>query len=1574
MAKQKIVWTALPHGRVEEGPQAGQLRVSIVVSPRLTPQSAAEQQLGAPGFQDFHNWPKTLQAAKFSLRVGGSVVPVEMLGQPDAALWDEIFPATTFVEGFVFKDMSQVNLRSFAVRNVVRFLRRHYGALATEAAATHPTLLPWRGAQRDLKGMLTELGTLVETVSFGDRSVDFPRPGFDRFFDERAEAVLERTLDAEVFSPQGRYTAPVIGIDGKPSKDVLMPVRCLPADWQNPAGKPPVGEAAVMGMFRSADEYTFYQANRFYHRTRPTEAQKRMRRPRFENVPPPPVEDPFDFHRIVASFADYPAVLRALGLIIDVVLPKTNPILSSLGNQAQADGGIGVDVVWSNGHNGDADAYPNTAWRVTAGRFVTRSRTSDHLNGLLRLEGAHDPSLVASPTGAKPGHSDFDVYQLDPDGAALKTTNFLISAQNLVGKSLQPGSHGEVTYTTGDKQAVAALRSGGLGVSRHGRAAEVALTAASAALKNVALEGTSSQSRNILLYVEDVIRGYRVDVRHADKWFSLCQREGDYRRLKSGKLFEAKPDEGYVKGASTSSDGGDDHYLHESLFRWTGWSLVAERPGRTIRATESGDGGLQGESVEQVDDVAAQGNGLAVRFRARKGTLPRLRFGQDYRFRARTVDLAGNSLSQDDQDLGALEQATEPVTYLRMEPVDPPAFMQRHRHSEGESLERMVLRSNFDRSPKDYLETPDFQAAIKDPRSADFAYVERNERHVVPPKSSQQQCELHGLFDAITAPGTPDAIKLAYALAAREAGTLFDPAPGSDIELVTPTVSKEVAQTSMVPPALPSSEHPTGERLVGGQYIVHREARLATPYLADGAAGGFALREHVRGAFSQIGITEPMVLGPDAVVVRAPNEELVLLVRYAKPWPDAQGLRIVLAERAHTLDDGPCEEHFPDDGRPHWDNDQRVLTLFLRKGHIARLRYSSFVDGRFIGQFALPRWTASSGQRKFVENMAMMGAHWMLTPYRPLVLVHATQQPVCTPRLQKVAPEARKLGDTFADLDASVRLHGASTGKFEVVAEWTEWVDDIRRDRPQFKHCTARLTEIPLPENAANSFLLKAMAEAHQPPPGNIFGGGNTPRLKGNRHEFGDTRFRLVTYRLEAATRFREYLPPALYEQTALTVREGPPALESMAKLAGEDDAGAPVLFNVPGATPNGTVIPSTAAPEVPRIVYVVPTFKWVQNNADPNAATQTSTRHGNGLRVYLERPWFSSGDGEQLGVVLFGEGKKFPSIHESMVPYVSQWGLDPLFDTELPKPMTRANDFAARVSSEAGIPLLDLEAGEPDNAVLVVGHRVQWDDDRQLWYADIELDAGAAYMPFVRLALVRYQPKAISGAKISRVAMAEFAQLLPRRRAVVKRTNNGMAVHVSLHGPVPDRGPMQYQNDSAHLNVSFVPPPGSVLESGRNKVALVLQTRDAAIDSDLAWEDVATLAEHLALPPGAAIDRVPGGIFAGAAKAAPETVTRTGVLGQPQTFATQLEITRPGPVFGGRTLDELADVLDPAVWEANVSLTAGQFAGKRARLVLREFERYYTDRTIPDKRGDQTYRKRVVEERLVYTEFFPLN
>ena len=40
---------------------------------------------------------------------------------------------------------------------------------------------------------------------------------------------------------------------------------------------------------------------------------------------------------------------------------------------------------------------------------------------------------------------------------------------------------------------------------------------------------------------------------------------------------------------------------------------------------------------------------------------------------------------------------------------------------------------------------------------------------------------------------------------------------------------------------------------------------------------------------------------------------------------------------------------------------------------------------------------------------------------------------------------------------------------------------------------------------------------------------------------------------------------------------------------------------------------------------------------------------------MYLERPWFSSGDGELLGVVLLSDGGKFDTIPEEMMPFVTQ-------------------------------------------------------------------------------------------------------------------------------------------------------------------------------------------------------------------------------------------------------------------------------------------------------------------------------
>ena len=126
----------------------------------------------------------------------------------------------------------------------------------------------------------------------------------------------------------------------------------------------------------------------------------------------------------------------------------------------------------------------------------------------------------------------------------------------------------------------------------------------------------------------------------------------------------------------------------------------------------------------------------------------------------------------------------------------------------------------------------------------------------------------------------------------------------------------------------------------------------------------------------------------------------------------------------------------------------------------------------------------------------------------------------------------------------------------------------------------------------------------------------------------------------------------------------------------------------------------------------------------------QLSTRLGNSLRVYIDRPWFQTGNGELLGVVLHpNDNGAFNKLAESQVPFVTQWGLDPLHDSDHPKANTKATDFPTRVFTE------NVQLLENGQSVTVVGHRVQWDADRKLWFADIEIADAATLQPIIPLA-----------------------------------------------------------------------------------------------------------------------------------------------------------------------------------------------------------------------------------------------
>lgn len=82
-----------------------------------------------------------------------------------------------------------------------------------------------------------------------------------------------------------------------------------------------------------------------------------------------------------------------------------------------------------------------------------------------------------------------------------------------------------------------------------------------------------------------------------------------------------------------------------------------------------------------------------------------------------------------------------------------------------------------------------------------------------------------------------------------------------------------------------------------------------------------------------------------------------------------------------------------------------------------------------------------------------------------------------------------------------------------------------------------------------------------------------------------------------------------------------------------------------------------------------------------------------------------------------------------------------------------------------------------------VAGHEVVWDEDRRLWFSDISIGAGESYFPFVKLALVRYQPGSLAGIELSRVVQADFIQLTPDRSMGLTYPSD-TEVNVEVIGP----------------------------------------------------------------------------------------------------------------------------------------------------------------------------------------------
>jgi hypothetical protein len=1262
------------------GQSGSTMRLSVFVTPTLS--VAGDGALDQ--FPDFLDWPARIATAQFRVRFGGgpTVEAARLAPDPDpldSALWSAIFTPKTLVKSSGPAIRLSDRIGSFSVRDVVGTIEDLVAGVALDSP-TEPPLL-----QTDAPATGLSRSRLDAPVRRRVRRGAAETPAATDGASARLSGALRLREGLKRVTPS----------DAGPSvQSVAKLERRTDAR---------VGPEARVDASRASTE--FARANRFHT---PVASAATLRVPAKELTL---ALKRIDFHEIVSSLGRYPRLLRRLGLVIDLEVPAAPGVPPS--------SVVAVEVEWTPASPTE-QAYPWTRYHgAGSAAFAAAPRdpeSSDLTGGMLKLG---DPDR-------------FDLVQIDVDSAAVQVM-------------AQAGA--------GEEAPTPTLRSAGLAVAKVDRATYLALALnRQFALTDLVVVGAATGAGAApqatapeILHADDLVRGYRMDVRDetTGQWYSLCRRVGAYRFAGRTDPLMLE-DEGWASSAVTKPGGpdSDEVLIHEVLFRWDGWSLVAPRPGKPIQA----------EGVPEGDARF----GLDVSFAPPEGSLPRLRFGREYRVRARAVDLAGNGVPFASTDDTA---ASEVERYTRHEPVAAPVLTPRESllPKFGESLERLVIRSYNDAPAKD-----------------SSVCQEAAERHVAPPRVSQQMAEQHGMFDGPDGP-RGDA-------ATWKALTTHDGSP--------PEVDPDEQQ--------------------------------ALPYLPDPLAYGAAMR-YVPPANPKAptsGVHRFLPPAGHTLRFRAPYGEEdtnVLHIPFDGTWPDVRPFRIRVFEPTNGADEPYFEEAkrilhvplekgevgemwvscYPEPSKPVAHGVWRIMTADVARSALTRSRQPLANVRKLSARMAqvgdVKAWAAEAQLEPsdigLLSDLAVhvsAGLHWMVTPFRKLTLVHATQQPLVAPDL--VAAKLRTVrspGDTWAYIDHGepIAISGRSTAKIAVRAEWTD-VFDVGEEDEQPRQARARAV---LPDQ---------MVEPTD----------SEYKLSGRytRQDFGDTRHRLVKYTAVATSRFREYFDVAKIDQGKLEItREGAPAevhvpstarppaprVHSVIPAFGWERIGAAASPAPPSTVAPGTGQPRVVRPDTSRRRVVRPPRDVQVSGA---AMATASRREGGGLRVYLERPWFVSGADELLGVVLAtpppaaARNNRAVGSPASAAP-LTRWGMDPMWVGAPVDGLPAPEDFLlATVLAE------DVVAVEaPDGpTVAVAGHPVAYDPVRRLWFADIQVDTHGAYWPFIRLALARFQPYSVDGLHLSPIAVADFAQLAPERYAILSLDKtDATKVTVSVDGPTYRHG-----------------------------------------------------------------------------------------------------------------------------------------------------------------------------------------
>lgn len=268
-----------------------------------------------------------------------------------------------------------------------------------------------------------------------------------------------------------------------------------------------------------------------------------------------------------------------------------------------------------------------------------------------------------------------------------------------------------------------------------------------------------------------------------------------------------------------------------------------------------------------------------------------------------------------------------------------------------------------------------------------------------------------------------------------------------------------------------------------------------------------------------------------------------------------------------------------------------------------------------------------------------------------------------------------------------------------------------------------------------------------------------------------------------------------------------------------------------------------------------VPVFSFSRETLSGDGVPKVVVTRNSAIRVYMDRGWFSSGEGERLGLIIWppnhlkapvlsatdeevfllhssgsGEGRviKLDNFKDEQVgpggTFITRWGGDPTKHdaAQQSRYLIPLNSFGDRpggptagpdnphvpeLVEDVDVPYFKSEEGkdvaeQPEGyfRCSLLTYEPCFDLDREQWFVDINIVPEYTPNQFVRLGLVRFQPHAVSNELRCSKPVTVWSQLVPQRQIICSvepskaATQPGKRVKIKVTG-------------LAHLNVKTPAP-----------------------------------------------------------------------------------------------------------------------------------------------------------------------